>query len=145
MAVILIFIHIQKPIFVRNVFICKKQQNCETFLYTKSRTLFKKLDNFHYVFTYKKQDTLRYGIFHENFEVGIYIQKSWHFALRAEPRRKVESGDPGVAPRHYSRVSVFPSIFGLRFNSLLSLDGLTVVRLEGAKNTGYAWLSPATA
>ena len=31
---------------------------------------------------YKKQDILRYVIFHENFEVGIYIQKARHFALR---------------------------------------------------------------
>ena len=67
------------------------------------------------------------------------------FASRAKPRRKVESGDPGGAPRCYSRVSVYPSIFGPRFDSLPSLDGLTIVRLEGAKNTGYAWLSPATA
>ena len=67
------------------------------------------------------------------------------FASRAEPGQKVESGDPGVAPKRYSRVSVFPSIFVPRFNSLLSLDGLTVFRPEEAKNTGYAWLSPATA
>ena len=26
-------------------------------------------------------DTLHYAIFHENFEVGIYIQKAWHFAF----------------------------------------------------------------
>ena len=26
--------------------------------------------------------TLRYGIFHEIFEDGIYIQKVWHFSLR---------------------------------------------------------------
>ena len=67
------------------------------------------------------------------------------FASRAEPRWKVQRGDPGVAPRRYSRVSVFPSIFGPRFDSLPSLDGLTVFCPEGAKNTGYAWLSPATA
>ena len=64
---------------------------------------------------------------------------------QAKPRRKVESGDPGVAPRRYSRDSVFPSIFGPRSDSLPSLDDLTVFRPEGAKNTGYAWLSPATA
>ena len=51
------------------------------FLYTKSQTLCKKQDNFCYVCLYKNQDTLRYAIFHENFEVNIYTQKAWHFAL----------------------------------------------------------------
>ena len=46
-----------------HVYIQKKQKNCETFLYTKSQTLFKKLDNFRYVFIWKKPYTLRYGIF----------------------------------------------------------------------------------
>ena len=50
-------------------------------LYTKIQKHRKKQDNFRYVFIYKKQDTLRYAIFHEIFEVGIYIQKSRHFAL----------------------------------------------------------------
>ena len=59
-----------------------KQKNRWTFLYTKSLILFKKLDNSRYVFIYKKRYTLRYGVFHEIFEVGIYIQKAWHFALR---------------------------------------------------------------
>ena len=68
-----------------------------------------------------------------------------NFASRAEPRQKVKSEDPGVAPRSFSLVSNFPSIFGPQFDYLLSLDGLTVVCLEGAKNTGYAWLSPTTA
>ena len=67
---------------------------CETFLYTQKA---KKLRN---VFNYKKPDTfqksrqfpLRFYIqkainltlrdFHEIFEVGIYIQKVSHFALR---------------------------------------------------------------
>ena len=34
------------------------------------------------------------------------------FVSQAELRKKVEIGDPGVVPRRYSRVSVFPSIFG---------------------------------
>ena len=67
------------------------------------------------------------------------------FASRSKLMRKVESGDPGVASRRYFRVSVFPSIFGPQFDSLPSLDDLTVFHPEGAKNTGYAWLSPATA
>ena len=66
-----------------NLFIyTKSKTNCETFLYTKSQTLFKKLDNFCDVFRFKKPYTLRYGTFHEIFELGIYIQKAWHFALR---------------------------------------------------------------
>ena len=36
---------------------------------------YKKQDNFRYVFIYKEQYTLRYAIFLEYFEVGIYIQK----------------------------------------------------------------------
>ena len=51
-------------------------------LYTKSEKLFKKQYNLRYVFIYKKQDTLWYAIFQENVKVGIYIQKSRHFALR---------------------------------------------------------------
>ena len=66
--------HHQKT--TRTFYIHKKQKNCETYLYTKSPTLFKKLDNFRYVFIYKKQDTLRHGNFHGNFEFGIYIQKA---------------------------------------------------------------------
>ena len=53
--------------------IIKKLRNV---LYTKRQTLYKKQDNVRYVFIHKKQDTLRSAIFHENFEVGIYIQKA---------------------------------------------------------------------
>ena len=58
----------------------KNNTLCQTFLYTKSQTRFKNQDNLRYVLIYKKQYTLRHAIFHENVEVGIYIQKSWHFA-----------------------------------------------------------------
>ena len=44
-------------------YIFKKQKNCETFLYTKIQTLFKKQDNLRYVYIYIEQDTLRYVIF----------------------------------------------------------------------------------
>ena len=78
----------------------KNQNNCETFLYTKSHTLFIKLDNSGYVFIYKKPYTWRYGIFmkflmlasiykkHDTsqkarqFALRFYIQKSGTFALR---------------------------------------------------------------
>ena len=40
------------------------------FLYTKSQTLHKNLDNLHYLFIYKNPDTLRYAIFHRIFEIG---------------------------------------------------------------------------
>ena len=36
----------------------QKSKICETFLYTKSQTFFKNLDNFRYVFTYKMPYTL---------------------------------------------------------------------------------------
>ena len=35
----------------------KGEKNCETFLYTKSKTPRKKQDNFRYVLIYKKRDT----------------------------------------------------------------------------------------
>ena len=54
----------------------QRKTNCETFLYTKSQTLFKKLDNFRYVFQYKKAIHLKLRDFHEIFEVGIHIQKT---------------------------------------------------------------------
>ena len=37
----------------------QKAKKCETFLYPKTQTLFKKQDNFRYVFMNKKHDTLR--------------------------------------------------------------------------------------
>ena len=43
-----------------------------------AQRLKKKLDNFRFVFVYKKVYTLRYRIFHEIFEVGIYILKASH-------------------------------------------------------------------
>ena len=57
---------------------------------------------------------------------------------------KYESGNPGVAPK--GRIPFFLSfiLFYPQFDSLLGLEGLTVVRLMRTKNTGYAWLSPAT-
>ena len=71
----------------------KKGKHSETFLYTKSQKLFKKLDNFRYVFVYKKPYTLRYGIFmkflklaflckkHDTLRyVKFYIQKARQFA-----------------------------------------------------------------
>ena len=65
----------------------KRENNCARFLY-KSQTLFKKQDNFRYVFIYKKQDTLRDAIFHENFEVSIYVQKAWHFVLTLRDKNR---------------------------------------------------------
>ena len=50
--------------------------------YIKSQTLFKELDNSRYVFIYKTSYTLRYGVFHEIFVVGIFIQKASQSALR---------------------------------------------------------------
>ena len=71
----------------------KNEKNCEKFLYTKSHTLFKKLDNFRYVFVYKKPYTWRYGIFMKFLKLAciyksmtlcvkwrFYIKKARHFA-----------------------------------------------------------------
>ena len=57
-------------------YIYRKQKNFKRFILKKTRHFSKKQDNFRYVFIYKKHDTLRYGIFHEIFEVGIYIQNA---------------------------------------------------------------------
>ena len=57
----------------------EKLQN--NLIYKKIDTL-QKARQFALRFIYKKPDTLQYAICHENFEVGIYVQKLWHFALR---------------------------------------------------------------
>ena len=57
-------------------------KNCETFLYSKSLSLYKKLDNVRYLFFIQKAINLTLGDFHEIFEVGVFIQKALHFALR---------------------------------------------------------------
>ena len=65
---------------------------------------------------------------------------------QTEPRQKGNSRDPGVPPKGVIPSSPSLPIFLVsQFDSLLSLDGLTVVRLKGTKNTGYAWLSPGMA
>ena len=48
-------------------------KNCETIIYTKIHTLFKKQDNFRYVLIHKNQNTIRYVFFHANYEVGIFM------------------------------------------------------------------------
>ena len=53
-------------------YIYEKQKNAKClYIYAKSHILFKKQDNFRYVFIDKKPYTLRYAIFLENFEIGI--------------------------------------------------------------------------
>ena len=76
------------------------------------------------------------------------LRVGWYtdFASRAEPSRKVEIGHYGVAPKCIIPVSPFPPVFLVSpFDSLLSLDGLTIVCLKGTENTGYAYLTSATA
>ena len=53
-----------------------KSKKCETFLYTKSETLFKKQDNLRFVFIYKIPDTLHYAILQEISDIGIYRLKA---------------------------------------------------------------------
>ena len=57
----------------------KKVHN--NFIYKNIDTL-QKVRQFASRFIYKKPDNLLYEIFHESFEVGVYVQKVWHFALR---------------------------------------------------------------
>ena len=66
-----------KPISERRpppIYIYKKQKiYMRSYIYSKNQTLFKKQDNLRYVLFTKKPDTLHYAIFHEIFEIGIYI------------------------------------------------------------------------
>ena len=60
-------------------YIYKKQKKTKRlYIYTKIQTLNKNQDNLRNVFIHKKPDTLLYAIFHEIFEIDIYvyIQKS---------------------------------------------------------------------
>ena len=43
------------------------------YIHTKSQTLLKKQQILRYVFIHTKPNTIRYAIFHANFETGIYI------------------------------------------------------------------------
>ena len=58
----------------------QKAKICETFLYSKSQTLFKKLDNSRNVFIDKKRYTLRYGIFMKFLKFAFIFKK--HDTLR---------------------------------------------------------------
>ena len=66
--------------------------------------------------------------------------------IRSEPRRKDEIGNTRVVPKGSTTVfPSFPVFFVPQIEPLLVFDGLTVFHPRGTKNTGYAWLSPATA
>ena len=63
-----------------HIYIYKKQEKCETFLYTKIQTLRINQYNLPCVLIYKKLDTSRYAIFHGILEIGgrggIFILKN---------------------------------------------------------------------
>ena len=71
-------------------YIYKKQKYFRNvYIYTRIQTLFKKQDNLRYDFIHKNPDTLRYAIFHEFFEIGIYIDTksmtlcvTWRFYIQ---------------------------------------------------------------
>ena len=66
--------------------------------------------------------------------------------IRAEPRQKDKSGNNRVDPEVTTPVfSTLPVFFVPRLDPLLVFDGLAVFHHRGIKNTGYDWLSPATA
>ena len=58
-----------------HVLIYEKKQKNENRLYkyTKIQTLCKKQYNLRYIFIHKKPNTLRYAIFHDFFEIDIYM------------------------------------------------------------------------
>ena len=68
----------------------KSKTIARMFIYKMSGTL-QKQDNLRSVFIYKNKDTLHYAIFHENFEVGMYIKKAWNFALRDVLYTKIQT------------------------------------------------------
>ena len=53
-----------------------RKKNCETFLDTKRQTLFQNQDTFRYVFIYKKQDTLLYGVFIKKLKLVFIYKKN---------------------------------------------------------------------
>ena len=53
----------------------RKKKFPNVFIY-KNPDAFQKERQFPLHFIYKKPDTLRYAVFHEKFEVGIYIKKA---------------------------------------------------------------------
>ena len=56
------------------LYINKKQKNIRNiYIYTKTQTLFRKQDNLRYVFIHNNPKTLGYAIYHEIFEIGIFI------------------------------------------------------------------------
>ena len=81
----------------------QRETNYQTFLYRKIQTLFKKLDNFRYVFIYKKQYTWHYEIFMKFLKLAFeytnsmtlcvtwhfYIQKARHLAKKKDNLRYV--------------------------------------------------------
>ena len=69
----------------------------------------------------------------------------WDGGLISRSERNNESENPEVVPKGAIHVfQFFPVLYFLTFDSLLVFDGLTVFRLWGTKNTGYAWLGSAT-
>ena len=64
-----------------NVYIQKAKKLLNIFIYKKPDT-FQKARQFPLRFYIQKGIQLTLRDFHEIFEVGIYIQKAWHFALR---------------------------------------------------------------
>ena len=66
---------------IAHVYIDKKQKKLRhVFIYTKSQTLFKKLDNFRYVFMYKMPYTWRYEILMKRLTLAFKYKK--HEILR---------------------------------------------------------------
>ena len=61
-------------------------------------------------------DILRYAIFHEILEIGIYIQKEWHFSLRAVIIYK-NSDTPQKARQFALRLYIYKNPDTLRYSS----------------------------
>ena len=57
----------------RFIYTKDKKNATRLYIYSKSKALFKKQDNFCHTFIHKKPDTVCYAIFREILEIGIYI------------------------------------------------------------------------
>ena len=80
---------------------------------------------------------------------GVHKSDAWvdtDFAIRAKARRKYNSGNTQVVPKGATPMfPTFPIFLVPRLDPLPVFDSLTIFHHRGTKNTGYAWLSPATA
>ena len=71
------------------------------------------------------------------------LMPGWNPIFQADPRQKDEIENTRVAPISTKPVFLdFPIFLVTQISPLLGFDGMIGFHKRGAKNTGYAWLSP---